>query len=117
MILTSTLATLPDERTALDPTAACIDDDRLALTNAEFLARVKATATMLRAAGLGPGDVTATMLTNRVELVVVMFAAWRIGAALTPINPSLTAGEAAFQIEDSGARLVVHEGARSTSPT
>jgi long-chain acyl-CoA synthetase len=111
MILTSTLATLPDERTALDSTAACIDDDRLALTNAEFLARVKATATMLRAAGLGPGDVTATMLTNRVELVVVMFAAWRIGAALTPINPSLTAGEAAFQIEDSGACLVVHEGA------
>ena len=47
MILTSTLATLPDERAALDPTAACIDDDRLALTNAEFLARVKATATML----------------------------------------------------------------------
>ena len=66
---------------------------------------------MLHAAGLGPGDVTTTMLTNRVELVVVMFAAWRIGAALTPINPSLTAGEAAFQIEDSGACLVVHEGA------
>ena len=111
MILASTLATLPDERTALDPTAACIDDDRLALTNAEFLARVKATAAMLRAAGVGPGDVVATMLTNRVELVVVMFAAWRIGAALTPINPNLTAGEAAFQIEDSGARVVVHEGA------
>jgi long-chain acyl-CoA synthetase len=111
MILASTLATLPDERAALDPTAACIDDDRLALTNAQFLARVEATAAMLRAAGVGRGDVIATTLTNRVELVVVMFAAWRIGAALTPINPSLTAGEAAFQIEDSGARLVVHEGA------
>jgi acyl-CoA synthetase (AMP-forming)/AMP-acid ligase II len=111
MILTTMLAALPDERAALDPTAACIDDDRLGLTNAEFLARVEATAAMLRASGIGPGDVTATMLTNRVELVVVMFAAWRIGAALTPINPSLTAGEAAFQIEDSGARLLVHEGA------
>jgi long-chain acyl-CoA synthetase len=111
MTFTTTLANLPDERTALDPTGACIDDDRLALTNAEFLARVKATATMLRAGGVGAGDVVATMLTNRVELVVVMFAVWRIGAALTPINPSLTAGEAAFQIEDSGARLVVHEGA------
>ena len=78
------------------PITACCNPghDALALTNAEFLARVKATATMLRAAGLGPGDVTATMLTNRVELVVVMFATWRIGAALTPINPSLTAGEA-----------------------
>jgi long-chain acyl-CoA synthetase len=111
MIFTTTLATLPDERAALDPTGACIDDDRLALTNAELLTRVKATATMLRTAGVGPGDVVATMLTNRVELVVVMFAVWRIGAALTPINPSLTAGEAAFQIEDSSSRLVVHEGA------
>ena len=110
MILTTTLATLPDERAARDPIAACIDDDRLALTNAEFLARVEATAAMLRAGGVGTGDVVATMLTNRVELVVVMFAAWRIGAALTPINPSLTAGEAAFQLEDSGARLLVHEG-------
>jgi acyl-CoA synthetase (AMP-forming)/AMP-acid ligase II len=116
MILTTTLATLPDERVALDPTAACIDDDRIALTNAEFLARVEATAAFLRAGRLGPGDVIATMLTNRVELVVVMLAAWRIGAALTPINPSLTAGEAAFQVEDSGARLLVHEGAALDLP-
>jgi acyl-CoA synthetase (AMP-forming)/AMP-acid ligase II len=111
MILTTTLAALPDERARLEPTGACIDDDRLALTNAGFLARVQATAAMLRAAGVGPGDVTATMLTNRVELVIVMFATWRVGAALTPINPSLTAGEAAFQVEDSGARVLVHEGA------
>jgi long-chain acyl-CoA synthetase len=110
MMPTTTLATLPDERAALDPTGPCIDDDRLALTNAEFLARVSATAAMLRASGVGAGDVVATMLTNRVELVVVMFAAWRVGAALTPINPSLTAGEAAFQIEDSSARVLFHEG-------
>jgi long-chain acyl-CoA synthetase len=116
MMPTTTLATLPDERAALDPTGACIDDDRLALTNAEFLARVKATAAMLRASGTGAGDVVATMLTNRVELVVVMFAAWRIGAALTPINPSLTAGEAAFQIDDSSARVVFHEGAALDVP-
>jgi long-chain acyl-CoA synthetase len=111
MMPTTTLAALPDVRAALDPTGACIDDDRLALTNAEFLARVDATAALLRAGGTGPGDVVATMLTNRVELVVVMFAAWRIGAALTPINPSLTAGEAAYQIEDSSARVLIHEGA------
>ena len=53
----------------------------------------------------------ASLLANRVELVVAMFAAWRVGAAFTPINPALTAGEAAFQVEDSGARVVVHEGA------
>jgi GGDEF-like domain len=53
------------------------------------------------------------MLTNRVELVVVMFAAWRVGAGLTRINPSLTAGEAPFQIEDSSARAAnAHERIR-----
>ena len=67
--------------------------------------------------GIGPGDVVATLLTNRVELVVVMFAAWRLGAALTPVNPSLTAGEAAFQIEDAGARRARPRRCRaSTSP-
>ena len=110
MITTKTLATLPDKRAALNPAAPCIDDDRLALTNAEFLARIEAVAAMLRGSGVGAGDVVATMLTNRVELVVVMFAAWRIGAALTPINPSLTAREAAFQLQDSGARVLFHEG-------
>ena len=108
---TAHLASLPDQRAAADPDGACIDDDRLALTNAEFAARVRAAAEAFCDHGVGAGDVVATLLANRVELVVAMFAAWRVGAALTPINPALTAGEAAFQVEDSGARVVVHEGA------
>ncbi len=105
------LASLPDERAAADPDGACIDDDRLALTNAEFAARVRAAAEAFYDHGVGAGDVVATLLANRVELVVAMFAAWRVGAAFTSINLALTPGEAAFQVEDSGARVVVHEGA------
>jgi long-chain acyl-CoA synthetase len=108
---TAHLASLPDERAATAPGGACIDDDRLALTNAEFATRVRAAAEVFCDHGVGSGDVVAALLANRVELVVAMFAAWRVGAALTPINPALTAGEAAFQIEDSGARVVFHEGA------
>src|ERR1700730_7374526 len=108
---TAHLASLPDERAATDPGGACIDDDRLALTNAEFATRVRAAAEAFSDLGVGSGDVVAALLANRVELVVTMFAAWRVGAALTPINPALTAVEAAFQVEDSGARVVVHEGA------
>jgi len=36
-----------------------------------------------------------------------MFAAWRLGAAVTPVNPALTAQEARYQIDDAGATLVV----------
>jgi long-chain acyl-CoA synthetase len=108
--MTTTLASLPDDRATADPLGPCVDDDRLALTNAEFAARVRAVAEAFAAHGVGAGDVVATVLANRVELIVAMFAAWRLAAALTPVNPSLTPGEAAYQIEDSGARVVVHEG-------
>jgi long-chain acyl-CoA synthetase len=113
---TAHLASLPDRRAAADPDGACIDDDRLALTNAEFAARVRAAAEAFCDHGVGAGDVVASVLANRVELVVAMFAAWRVGAAFTPINPALTAGEAAFQVQDSGARVVVHEGAVRDGP-
>ena len=51
------------------------------------------------------------ILPNCVELITIMFAAWRLGAALTPVNPALTAHEAEYQIKDSGASLVVVDGA------
>ena len=54
---------------------------------------------------IGPRDVVALKLTNRVEFIVLLFAAWRIGATITPVNPSLTAGEVARQLDDSGAQL------------
>ena len=61
--------------------------------------------------GVGRGDVVAVVLPNSVELVTVMFAAWRLGAALTPVNPALTKPEAQYQVSDSGARLVVADDA------
>jgi acyl-CoA synthetase (AMP-forming)/AMP-acid ligase II len=36
-----------------------------------------------------------------------MFAAWRLGAALTPLNPALTEEESDYQIADSGAAVVI----------
>ncbi|NLU75776.1 long-chain fatty acid--CoA ligase [Streptomyces sp. HNM0575] len=101
------LAVLPDERARRDPHGPCIADDAVMLDNAAFAARVRSAAAVLRARGTGPGDVVAVVLPNRVELVVTLFAAWRLGAAVTPVNPALTAGEAGFQIRDAGARVVV----------
>ena len=105
------LASLPDERAALAPEAACIDDDRVALTNREFANRVLAVAQHLRSHGVEKGDVVAVMLPNRVEFVVIMFATWRLGATLTPLNPVLTATEAGYQLADSGARVLVTDHA------
>jgi long-chain acyl-CoA synthetase len=100
-------STLPDVRAGQRPEAACIADDTTALSNVEFLRSVRAAAAVLRGRGVGPGDVVAVMLPNRVELVVTLFAAWRLGAAVTPINPALTAAEAGHQLTDSGAKVLV----------
>src|ERR1700729_1291444 len=102
-----TAAAIPEERALRDPGGACVADERQELDNQSFAQLVSAVAGRLAAAGLGPGGVLAIMLPNRVELVTSMFAAWRLGAAVTPVNPALTAQEARYQIDDAGATLVV----------
>ncbi|HEY3710205.1 MAG TPA: AMP-binding protein [Amycolatopsis sp.] len=101
------IAELPDERARRNPAGACLADETTALTNSEFARKTRAAAAALRERGIREGDVVATLLPNRIELVVTLFAAWRLGAAVTPVNPALTEPEARFQIEDSGARVVL----------
>jgi len=102
-------STVPDARAAAAPDAPAVRDDASALTNADLLARIGRAADALARRGIGPGDVVAVMLPNRVELIVVLFAVWRLGAVLTPINPVLGPAEAAYQVTDAAARLVVVE--------
>jgi acyl-CoA synthetase (AMP-forming)/AMP-acid ligase II len=51
--------------------------------------------------------VVAVKLPNRLELIIALFAACRLGAAATPINPTLTATEVEYQHGDSSARVLV----------
>lgn len=101
------LASLPDARSAAAPHAPAVADDALDLDNAGFLDAVNRAATALRSAGVEPGDVVALKLPNRAEFVVVLFAAWRLGAAVTPINPSLVPAEVAYQVADAGSTVLV----------
>jgi long-chain acyl-CoA synthetase len=102
-------ASLPDRRADQDPHGPAVSDGRLALTNAELLDRIRAASHQLRELGIGAGDVLAVKLPNRVEFVVLLFASWRLGATVTPVNPSLSDGEVVRQLNDSGARLLVVE--------
>ncbi len=101
-------STLPDLRAAQAPGQPCVADAAASLNNRDFHARVLATAGLFAGLGVGRGDVVALMLPNQVEFVVAMFAAWRLGAAVTPLNPNLTAQEALHQLNDSGASLLVN---------
>ena len=103
------LAELPDLRSAQNPESRCLSDDTTDLNAADFAVAVRRAATVLRAHEVSAGDVVAVMLPNNVALVIALFAAWRLGAAVTPINPSLVSTEVAYQISDSGAKVLVVE--------
>ncbi|WP_405467781.1 AMP-binding protein [Streptomyces canus] len=102
-------ASLPDRRAELDPHGAAVSDGHRSLTNTQLLNRVRMAARQLQDLGIGPGDVVALQLTNRAEFVVLLFASWRLGATVTPVNPSMTHVEVVRQLQDSGARLLVVE--------
>jgi long-chain acyl-CoA synthetase len=103
------LATLPDRRATDNPSGPSIADDNTNLTNAEFLDAVVRAAAVLQAHGVSSGDVVAVMLPNTASLVVALFAAWRLGAAVTPINPSLVAAEVSYQVTDAAAKVLIVE--------
>ncbi|MGH3437809.1 MAG: class I adenylate-forming enzyme family protein [Sciscionella sp.] len=111
------LATLPDTRAKADAAGICLTDADGAVTNGQFAERVRAVAAQLGDHGLRAGGVVGVMLTNRVALVVVMFAAWRLGAAVTPVNPALTDIEAGHQLSDSGAKILISEARPSPVDT
>ncbi|RVW06069.1 class I adenylate-forming enzyme family protein [Rhodococcus spongiicola] len=98
---------LPDERARIDRQGACIADQRIALSNGEFAEHVRSAAAQLTDLGVKPGSVVAVQLQNRVELIVALFAAWRIGAAATPVNPNLTDFETAHQLKDANAAVLI----------
>ncbi|MGS2810388.1 class I adenylate-forming enzyme family protein [Nocardia sp. MW-W600-9] len=107
------IAELPEVRATADPRGHAVADDSTTLSNAQFHARVEAAASVLHRAGVRADDVVAVVLPNRVELVVVLFAAWRLGAAVTPVNPGLTDDDIRYQIQDSGAGVVIGEPGRA----
>lgn len=91
----------------------CLKDARLDLDRRQVRARVNAVAQQLAGYGVRPGSVVAVMLPNCVELTLVILAAWRLRAAVTPVNPQFTARELEHQLTDSGAILLI--AARSWS--
>jgi acyl-CoA synthetase (AMP-forming)/AMP-acid ligase II len=104
------LTYLPWRRPAAYDNLPCVRDEQHELTYAEFAYWVVAAAEQFADHGIRPGSVVAVMLPNRVELLVALIAAWRLGATATLVNPAFTATEAEYQINDAGAALVVNNG-------
>ena len=72
----------------------------------EFSRRVRSFACGLRAhEGIEPGDRVAIFARNSLAYLELLYGIWHAGAVAVPINAKLHAAEAAWIMEDAGARL------------
>lgn len=76
-------------------------------TYEELADRIDRLASALRARGVEPGDRVAYLGNNHPSFVETMFASARLGAIFVPLNTRLSAPELAFQLSDSGARVLL----------
>jgi len=64
-------------------------------------------ATALHDLGVKKGDRIALLLLNSPQFIVAYFGALKAGATLTAISPVYVGPEIKYQLEDSGARMIV----------
>lgn len=73
---------------------------------ARFAARSAAIAGALQARGITRGDRVALVMKNRTEYLEALFGIWWAGAIAVPVNAKLHGKEAAWILDNAGARLV-----------
>ena len=84
-----------------------VSDGSASLTYAELECRANQGAHLLRELGIARGDTIAFWLPNGTGVFEVYWAGQRAGVHITPIATALNADEAAYILENSGAKLLV----------
>lgn len=77
------------------------------LTYGDLEARANRLAHYLRSRDLGEGDTIAILMDNNEHAYAAMWAAQRSGLYYTLINTHLTAAEAAYIVDNSGAKAII----------
>ncbi|MBC3942553.1 acyl-CoA ligase (AMP-forming), exosortase A system-associated [Sphingomonas albertensis] len=95
------------------PDAVALVDKAGAMTFAELEAGVAALAGWLAGRGLSAGDRVATWLPKTRAACLMPLAVARAGLVHVPVNPLLRRAQVAHILGDSGARLLVTQGARA----
>lgn len=76
-------------------------------TFGQFDARSSQAAHLFRSLGLTHGDAVAFCLENSSELLEIAWGCLRSGLIVVPVSSKLTAGEIAYIVRDSGAKLLI----------
>ncbi|HVJ03374.1 MAG TPA: acyl-CoA ligase (AMP-forming), exosortase A system-associated [Sphingomonas sp.] len=97
------------------PAAIALEDRGGTLSFAALEAAVGGLAHWLSQLGLAPGERVATWLPKTRTACLMPLAAPRAGLVHVPINPILKRAQVAHILADSGARLLVTQGARTAA--
>jgi acyl-CoA synthetase (AMP-forming)/AMP-acid ligase II len=77
------------------------------VTYAELDHRTNALARGLTELGAGPGDRVGVLMRNRPELLEAMYACFKAGCCLVPLNARFTSDEVAYHLDDARAAAVL----------
>ena len=80
------------------------------LSYAELDALSSRLAAGLESAGVGPGDLVGLQLPNISQFLIAYFGILKAGAVVVPLNVMLKPPEIAFQLSDSGVKLLITWG-------
>ncbi len=96
-----------DEIVAKFPHSAALHFIGLELTYEELMAHVNRFTQAVICNGCASGDVVAIGLPNIPQYIIALFGALKAGCVASGVSPLLTAPELAFQLKDSGAKVLV----------
>ena len=89
------------------PDAIALVDGDIHMSFRELDVLSNACARAMLAEGVETGDRVGLFLPNSSEFEIAAFGASKIGAVFTPMNPAYKEAEAAYQLGDSGAKILI----------
>mgnify|MGYP001770719999 FL=1 len=84
-----------------------IDEQGISLTYGDLYDKAVRLASSLSRLGVGYGDRIAIVMSNSVEAVISLFAAWMLGAATVIIDPLTISEDLDYQLGDSLPKVVI----------
>ena len=91
--------------------------DGTALSYSDFLAMASRIAHVLVQGGLAPGDRVAVQVEKSPEALALYAAAAQAGIVFLPLNTAYTTDELSYFVENSGAKLLICDGAKEEALT
>jgi crotonobetaine/carnitine-CoA ligase len=106
-----TLSTMLLRQAKRIPKKTLVSAGDVALTYAQACEAAGASAAGLQSGGIRAGDRVALICTNRMEFIEMLLGCAWLGAVLVPINVASRGPQLQHILSNSGARLLVVEGA------